>query len=148
MSPESGSITRRIALLAGGLAAFGLKAEERNTAESANVQLVTDFCAAMATHDLDKVMSFFADNGSYRVTETQEPAKGKQAVTDRIKGYLNRVEKFEILETFARGPMVFNQRVDHFNGGALRAWHGMGVFFLKDGKIVEWYDYTISVDRG
>jgi len=29
----------------------------------------------------------------------------------------------------------------------LRSWHGVGVFFLKGGKIVEWYDYTISIDR-
>ena len=21
------------------------------------------------------------------------------------------------------------------------------IFFIKDGKIVEWYDYTISIDR-
>jgi limonene-1,2-epoxide hydrolase len=143
-------MTRRGAILSASaaLAALTLSAEERNTAESANVQLVTEFCAAMSTHDLEKVMSFFADNSSYRVTETQEPAKGKQAVSDRINSYLNRVGKFEILETFARGPMVFNQRIDHFTAGALHAWHGMGVFFVKDGKIVEWNDYTISVDRG
>jgi limonene-1,2-epoxide hydrolase len=24
---------------------------------------------------------------------------------------------------------------------------GVGVFFLKEGKIVEWYDYTIALDR-
>jgi len=29
----------------------------------------------------------------------------------------------------------------------LRSWRGVGVFFLKDGKIVEWYDYTISTER-
>jgi hypothetical protein len=23
----------------------------------------------------------------------------------------------------------------------------VGVFFLKDGKIVEWYDYTIAMER-
>jgi hypothetical protein len=23
----------------------------------------------------------------------------------------------------------------------------VGVFFLRDGKIVEWYDYTISMER-
>jgi hypothetical protein len=24
---------------------------------------------------------------------------------------------------------------------------GVGVFFLRDGKILEWYDYTISMER-
>ena len=45
-------------------------------------------------------------------------------------------------------PMVINERIDSFSGGPLKAWRGVGVFFLKDGKIVEWYDYTISMDRG
>jgi len=43
---------------------------------------------------------------------------------------------------------VFNERHDHFQGGPLKMWHGVGVFFLKGGKIVEWYDYTISMERG
>ena len=114
------------------------------SAEQANVQAVTAFCAAWPSHDLDKLMAFFADNGAYRVSETQEPNKGKQAVRDRIKSFLDRVDKFEVLDTLAKGPMVFNERIDHFTGGPLKSWHGVGVFFLKDGKIVEWYDYTIA----
>ena len=35
--------------------------------------------------------------------------------------------------------MVMNERIDRFSGGPLKAWHGVGVFFVKDGKIVEWY---------
>ena len=93
-------------------------------------------------------MSFFADNASYRVSETQEPNKGKAAVRERIQSFVDRVQKFEVLETLAKGPMVFNERIDHFTGGPLKSWHGVGVFFLKDGKIVEWYDYTIDRDRG
>jgi limonene-1,2-epoxide hydrolase len=81
------------------------------------------------------------------MTETQEPARGRDAVSARIKGIVDRVERFEVLDTFARGPMVINERVDHFTGGPLRSWHGVGVFFIKDGKIVEWYDYTISMER-
>ena len=124
------------------------EAAEWTAAEKANVQVVNDFCAAWPSHDLDKVMSFFAENCTYRVTETMEPNKGRQAVTDRIKSFLNSVQGFEVIETFAKGPMVFNERHDHFAGGPLKMWHGVGVFFLKDGKIVEWYDYTISLDRG
>ena len=73
--------------------------------------------------------------------------KGRQAVADRIKGIVDRVQRFEVLETFAKGPMVINERVDHFTGGALQSWHGVGVSFLKEGKIVEWYDYTIALER-
>ena len=134
-----------------GLAAFAIPekshAAEWTPAEKANAKIVTDFCAAWSGHNLEKVMSFFADNAAYRVSETQEPNKGKQAVNDRIKSFLDRVEKFEVLDTLAKGPMVFNERIDHFTGGPLKSWHGVGVFFLKDGKIVEWYDYTIALER-
>jgi limonene-1,2-epoxide hydrolase len=92
-------------------------------------------------------MSFFAESCAYCVSETQEPNKGKQAVRDRIESFLDRVRSFDVTETFAKGPMVFNERYDHFTAGPLKMWHGVGVFFLRDSKIVEWYDYTISIDR-
>ena len=44
--------------------------------------------------------------------------------------------------------MVFNERIDYFApGGRLKSWHGVGVFFVKDGKIVEWQDFTIAIER-
>ena len=123
-------------------------AAEWTSAEKANVQVVKDFCAAFPNHDINQVMSFFAENGAYRMSEAQEPNKGRQSVMDRIGSYINSVQRFEVLETFASGPIVINQRRDHFAGGPLKMWHGVGVFFLRDGKIVEWYDYTISIVRG
>jgi limonene-1,2-epoxide hydrolase len=125
----------------------GLVGADWTAAEKANVQTVKDFCASFSNRDLDRVMSFLADNCAYRIAETQEPDKGRESVAARIGSYIQMVEKFEVLETWARGPMVFNERQDHFNGGGLKMWHGVGVFFLRDGKIVEWYDYTISMQR-
>ena len=143
--------TRRSALSSATLgfgltlgAARELNAAEWTATEKANVEVVKNFCAAWPAHDLSKVMSFFADPCTYRVSETQEPSKGRPAVTERIGSFLDRVIEFKVLETFAKGPMVFNERIDRFMGGPLRSWHGVGVFFLKDGKIVEWYDYTIA----
>src|SRR5665213_957016 len=143
--------TRRSALTASlGMATFAARADaatEWTPAEKANVDAVTAFCAAWPSHDVAKIMSFFADPCAYRVTETREPAKGREAVTARITSFVGRVQEFKVLDTFAKGPMVFNERIDSFATGALRSWHGVGVFFLKDGKIVEWYDYTILADR-
>ena len=153
MPKRNATINRRRFLTAGGglaaVAAFARSGEaaEITADERANVKVVTDFCAAWPSHDLAKVMAFFADNGAYRMTETMEPAKGREAVTARVKSIIDRVEEFKVLDTFARGPMVINERIDRFSGGPLKAWHGVGVFFVKDGKIVEWYDYTISMDR-
>jgi limonene-1,2-epoxide hydrolase len=97
---------------AGRLAAADVQASEWTAAERANAKIVTDFCAAWPSHDINKVMSFFTDTCAYRVTEAQEPNKGRQAVNDRIASFLPRVVKFEVLETMAKGPMVFNERID------------------------------------
>ncbi len=153
VSPSS-RLTRRSAVRIAGLGLTSMAcisgpaaASAWTAAEKANVQVVNDFCAAWPNHDIDKIMSFFSDTCAYRMTETQEAIKGRQAVLDRIKSFLDAVQGFEVLETFAKGPMVMNERHDHFKGGPLKMWHGVGVFFLKDGKIAEWYDYTISMDR-
>ena len=56
--------------------------------------------------------------------------------------------EFRVLETFAAGPIVMNHRIDESSGPARRLkWDGIGVFFVKDGKIKEWSDYTISLEK-
>lgn len=154
MERSERSLTRRKSFIAAGFGAMALvgvpgelRAADWSDQEKANVHLVNDFCAAWPAHNLDAVMAFFSENCAYRVTEAQEPNRGRQAVTDRIKSFLERVVEFKVLETFAKGPMVFNERIDRFSGGPLKSWHGVGVFFIKDDKIVEWYDYTIAIDR-
>ena len=153
METTARAIDRRM-FLATGLgvaAATGLArtadAAEPSTTEKANMQIVKDFCAAWPSHDLEKILAFFPDNGAYRMTETMEPAKGREALTARIKTIINNVSQFEILDTWARGPMVINERIDRFSNFQLKSWHGVGVFLVKDGKIVEWYDYTIASER-
>ena len=134
---------------AAALAGLGRRAEaaEPTALEKANMQLVKDFCAAWPSHDLDKILSFFAENGSYRMTERMEPTKGREALTARIKMIINNVNEFEILDTWARGPMVIDERIDRFSNFVLKSWRGVGVFFIENGKIVEWYDYTITSER-
>ena len=153
METTARTIDRRM-FLASGLgvaAATGLArnadAAEPSAMEKANIQIVKDFCAAWPSHDLDKILAFFPDNGAYRMTETMEPAKGREALTARIKTIINNVSQFEILDTWARGPMVVNERIDRFSNFQLKSWHGVGVFLVKDGKIAEWYDYTIASER-
>lgn len=147
--------TRRRFLTSGITAAAGLAAAvptfaaaaEPTATEQANIRVVRDFCAAWPSHDLDRIVSFFADSGSYRMTETMEPTKGRDALVARIRMIINNVREFEVLDTWARGPMVINERIDRFTNFQLTSWHGVGVFLLKDGKIVEWYDYTIASER-
>ncbi len=49
-----------------------------------------------------------------------------------------------MLDTWARGPMVINERIDSFTRpDQSPAYHLVGVFFIKEGKIAEWTDYGI-----
>ena len=150
MARKGREMDRRVFLTAGaGLVvlvggAGSAQAAELTAAERANVQLVNDFCAAFPSHDLGRVMAFFAEDGAYRMTETTELAKGRDAVSARVQSILDRVESFEVLDTWARGPMVINERIDRLGNVT---WHGVGVFFIQGGKIVDWYDYTIALER-
>lgn len=151
---QTPGVNRRAFLAGGGAGLAALTAIARPVAaaepsalEQTNMRIVKDFCAAWPSHDLARILSFFADNGAYRMTETMEPAKGREALTARINMIINNVTEFRILDTWARGPMVINERIDTFTNFQLKSWRGVGVFFLKDGKIVEWYDYTIASER-
>ena len=55
--------------------------------------------------------------------------------------------EFRILESMAAGPIVITRRIDRFLTRQPLTWDGIGVFFVKDGKIKEWSGYTIRVQR-
>ena len=105
MTNEATGLSRR-ALLTGGLGVAALAmaspagAAEPTAAERANMRIVEEFCAAWPSHDLDRILAFFADNGVYRMTETMEPAKGREALKTRISTIINNVTRFEILDTW------------------------------------------------
>jgi limonene-1,2-epoxide hydrolase len=142
--------TRRNLLAGAGVGAAalvlagGAEAAPMTAAEKANMKLVEAFCAACGGKDADKIMAFFADNPSYRQTEQQAPAIGRQAVAEKIAGLVKVATRFEVHDSWARGPMVINERTDYFDSPRLKRWHGVGVFLVKDGKIVEWQDFTID----
>jgi limonene-1,2-epoxide hydrolase len=123
----------------------GVAAAEPTAAEKANLALVTDFCASFAGRDMSRISAYLADNCVYRVTETAAPLKGQDAVA-RIRMYVERSTRieFKILESWAKGAIVVNERIDSFEPPPPRSpFHLTGVFFVKDGKIAEWTDYGI-----
>jgi len=70
----------------------------------------------------------------------------KDAVVARIKGFVDpaQVVEFPVAETFAKGPIVMNERTDRFvRPDRTNTFHVVGVFFVRDGKIAEWTDYII-----
>jgi limonene-1,2-epoxide hydrolase len=124
-------------------------AAEWNDAERASVKLVTDFCAAWSTRNVNNVLPFLSDDCVYRMTETTAPANGHDGVVQRLKTWVDTASlvEFRILDTMAAGPIVINHRIDRFLTAQPLTWEGVGVFFVKDGKIKEWSDYTIRVQR-
>jgi limonene-1,2-epoxide hydrolase len=146
---------RRFLTTAGAGAALTLgvpglaRAAEWTDAEKANAKVVTDMCAAWtAPLDFDKIGRFLAEDCSYRASETAAPVKGRQAIVETLKKMLGSPSKagFEVVQTFARGPMVVNERFDRFTLQARSVdWNGVGVFYLKNGLIQEWNDYTIRM---
>ena len=150
-----GELKRRTFLESAGVGALTLLVPvavdaETTDGERANTRLVTDFCAAWSTRDLGRILPLLAEDCVYRMTETTPAANGHAGVTERLGSWLQtsaQVE-FRILETYAKGPMVVTHRIDRFVSPTRPlTWEGVGVFFVKDGKIKEWSDYTIRVER-
>jgi limonene-1,2-epoxide hydrolase len=127
----------------------GASAAEWNEAERASVKLVTEFCAAWSSRDMNRVLPFLSDDCVYRMTETTPPANGHDGIIQRLKTSVDNssLVEFRILDTMAAGPIVINHRIDRFLMKPPLTWEGVGVFFVKDGKIKEWSDYTIRVQR-
>jgi limonene-1,2-epoxide hydrolase len=152
---ESGA-ERRGFIRAAGLGVFawlagagGAGAAEPNEGEKANIKTVSEFCAAWSTRNMARVLPFLADDCVYRMSETTPPVNGHAGVTDRLKSWLDdsSLVEFRVLDTAAAGPIVINHRIDRFMATRPLTWEGVGVFFVKDGKIKEWSDYTIKVQR-
>ena len=139
------------AVAAGAVLAAGeaRAAADWTDAEKANVKVVTDFCAAWTTRDMGRTLPFLSADCVYRMTEATAPVNGHDGVIDRLKATVDRSERveFKVLDTFAAGPIVINHRIDQFVSSRPLTWEGIGVFFVKDGKIKEWSDYTIRVTR-
>ena len=130
------------------LGAFATRAEAKgwSAEEKANVKVVNDFLKMAEGHDAAAPMAFVASDAVYRMTETSPPDKGHDAIVKRLKTFVDTADaiSLKVLSTFAAGPIVINHRIDKFTSKTRPLlFEGVGVFFLKDGKIKEWTDYTI-----
>jgi len=120
-------------------------AAEPTAAEKANLDLVTRFCESFATRDMAKIAAFLSPDVVYRITDTVPAVKGAEAIA-RIRSYVERSTsiEFKILDSWVRGSVVVNERIDAFTRAEGNvAYHLTGVFLVKDSKIVEWADYSI-----
>jgi limonene-1,2-epoxide hydrolase len=142
--------TAAAAILGALLPVRSAHAAQLSEAEAANLKVVTDFCASWSTRDLAKVTSQMTDDSVYRMTETTPPMTGHAPLIAQMQPWVDTSDsiEFKILESFAKGPIVITHRIDRFASKTRPlTWEGVGVFFVQNGKIKEWSDYTIRVER-
>ena len=155
MSGPSSDVTRRSVLAAGGLGALAAiavpsrtLAAQPTTEEQANIAVVNDFCAAFAVpFDWDRITSFLRDDCKYRASQTASMVEGPEAIVGFLAGFAGSATAagFEIVDTWARGPVVVNDRVDRFTlPNRTLAIPVVGVFHLVDGTIAEWTDFVFD----
>jgi limonene-1,2-epoxide hydrolase len=119
--------------------------------ERANIRLVDKFCAAWEAMDLQQVTATMTDQCVYRQSQDTPPVNGHQALIDLMQPWIesSHAITYEVLETFSRGPVVINRRIDIYHSATNHLeWEGVGLFLIEDGLIREWQDFTMRVQRG
>lgn len=143
----SSTNTRRHLLISGAAlsaAASAAPAAAATAASSKNVELVRAFCKAGQDLDLEKQMTFIAENAIYH-NMPDEPVTGFKEIRELLAGYA-KTEKAEIIiHRIVEAPdgTVLTERLDRFKlpGGKWIDCPVMGSCDIKDGKIVVWRDY-------
>lgn len=126
-------------------------AAQMSAQEKANLDVVAGFCKAWTTRDPKQILGFFSESGIYRMSETTPPVTGPAGILERLGSWIESSDRgieFEILESWAKGSIVVNHRIDRFLSSTRPlTWEGVGVFYVLGGRIQEWSDYTIQVQR-
>jgi limonene-1,2-epoxide hydrolase len=155
--------TRRDLIMGGGLAtlasainilrsqAKGPRAAALSAAERANIKFVREFFASWNRPqlDIDQLMAqYMAPNASVRWLDSEPPAIGPAAAAAAAKkgaGDHFRVA-INVLEVFARGPLVATSRIDTVKvpGKPDEIFEAVGVCIVKDGQFREYCDYVVT----
>jgi limonene-1,2-epoxide hydrolase len=151
-------IARRQLFVAGGAAAVAalafadrVEAAPLSAVEKANSKLVEDFCLGWMAknYDADREMAkFLSADSAVRMVEDKPPVIGPAAVAAEMKGFTASGQSVdvEMLEIFAKGPVVVTSRVDTVkaSGKPDQVYKIAGVFIVKGGKITEWTDFLAT----
>ena len=151
-------VGRRRFLAAAGIGTFGVglvgwktEAAEMTAEEQRNIKALEGFLTARWTvpFNAEPIGQFLTDDCIRGADDIR--LHGKKAILDELTAnYSNTTAAdFKILQTWARGPLVMNERVEHTGVGGRPAgeWHGLGFFHLRDGKIMEWRTFTFRQTR-
>lgn len=116
--------------------------------ERANEELVNAFCRDWSRRDAALLADYFADPFEYLVWEGGPVITSREEFIRQMGPFLTKLERvdWEVVRSHAMGPMVINERIDHFYspGGKFDNHpHIAGLFIVRDGKIAIWRDYNM-----
>lgn len=112
-------------------------------AETAAVEVVRAFVAAIERRDVDAAVALLADDCEYDNVPMGK-VHGPGAVRDILGPMLAGCTEVDwpVLREATAGPLVFNERIDRFH--MAHGWIELpvtGVWEVHDGRITLWRDY-------
>ncbi len=137
----------------GLLAAWPAAGEEQmdfTELEQANEKLVSDFCRDWSLRDVGALEKYLAPDLVYQITPGQPLITSFEQFRKQMGPFMQRMEsiEWEILRSHAIGPLVLNERIDHFNAptgskAPSMRFHVAGHFLVEDGRIKIWKDWPM-----
>ena len=107
-------------------------------------ELVTEFCKLWASPNPDELASYFTEDAVYH-NIPMDPVQGRQAIKEFIAGFLAAFDgiDFNVHRQVSDGTLVMNERTDVMRrkGGGAVPLPVMGVFEVRNDRIVAWRDY-------
>ncbi len=108
-----------------------------------NKSIIADFIAAWSRLDVDELVSYFAEDGTY-YNMPIEPVSGHDALRAFIGGFIDSWTKtdWETITLVGEGDIVVAERMDRTKLGEIAVdLPCCGVFEMEGGKIKVWRDY-------
>ena len=108
-----------------------------------NVATIRSFIEAWSRLDVDELVSYFAEDGTYH-NMPFDPVTGREDLIGFIGGFIKDWTQtdWDILTLVGDGDVVIAERLDRTKVGHTAIdLPCCGVFILEDGKIKMWRDY-------
>jgi len=117
--------------------------------EKANEDLVNRFCQDWSKQNAELLTTYFAQPFEYMVWEGGAVITTNEAFIKQMGPFLTKLKSVDwvIVRSHAMGPMVVNERIDHFYAHDSKFDnhpHIAGMFIVRNGKIAVWRDYNMG----
>lgn len=108
-----------------------------------NVEIIQNFINDWSSLDVDKLVSYFTEDGIYYNMPAQ-PVQGHENLRAFIGGFTANwtTTEWDTLNIMGHGDVVFAERLDRTQAGDVKVdLPCCGVFEMEDGRIKVWRDY-------